>query len=216
MTITDVLNMDFPAEFGCDNDSYETPALEEVYAQLDNDVETAYGASKFVIFLNEKEVAKIPFNGSFFYGYDEETGEYDEEPTFDWFETPDYCDIEAAVYEDAVAEGVECFFAATKQAGVTKTQKPIYVSERVYSFYDEEKRDMHRSPSKDSLKKAEEADTDFPYEWLARAYEFYGDELVNHFIKFIKDIGVNDFHTGNVGFRADGAPVLLDYSGFND
>lgn len=214
MTIADVLNMDFPTEFGyCNDGEEETPALEEVYAQLNDDIETVYGTTKFIIFLNENEVAKIPFNGSFSYKYDEETNKYDEEITFNWFNTTDYCDIEAAVYEDAVTEGVECFFAATKQAGVTNTQKPIYVSERVYGFYDEEKRSAH-SPSKDSLKKAQEANTNFPCEWLARAYEFYGDELVNRFINFIKDAGINDLHTGNVGFRADGAPVLLDYSGY--
>lgn len=218
MTIADVLNMSFPAEFGCydDNYEYETPALEEVYAQLDSDVETAYGASKFVIFLNEKEVAKIPFNGSFFYRYDDESGEYDEEPTFDWFNTTDYCAIEASVYADAVAAGIGCFFASVRQAGVTVSQKPVYVAERVYSFYDEEKRDMNQPPSKDSLRKAKDADSNFPYEWLARAYEFYGDELVNRLIEFVKDTGINDFHTGNVGFRADGGPVLLDYSGYNE
>lgn len=216
MTIADVLNMDFPEEFGCTFDSdEESPALKEVYSQLDDNVETTYGSSKFIIFLNEKEIVKIPFNGHFFYKYDEETNKYNEELLFDQFYVTDYCDIEAAVYEDAVAEGLECFFAATKWVGVTKTQKPIYVSERVYGFYNEEKRNTC-VPSKDSLKKAQEADTNFPYKWLARAYEFYGDELVNRLIEFIKDTGVNDFHGDNVGFRADGAPVLLDYSGYDE
>jgi len=214
MTIADVLNMNFPEEFGCAFDSAEeSPALEEVYSQLDIDVETTYGLSKFVIFLNEKEVVKIPFNGHFsFDECDEETGEFFFEPFF----VPDYCDIEAAVYEDAITEGLGCFFAATRLAGVTNTQKPVYVSERVYDFYNEEKRNACHAPSKDSLKKAEEADTDFPYDWLARAYEFYGDELTNRFIEFVKDAGINDFHSGNVGFRANGAPVLLDYSGYDE
>ena len=41
-------------------------------------------------------------------------------------------------------------------------------------------------------------------------------ELVKKLFDFIKKEGIDDLHWGNVGIRKSGAPVLLDYSGFNN
>jgi hypothetical protein len=216
MTINDVLNMTFPSNFGSGEDDIETDCICEVEYNLSTKykVSTAYGASKFVIFLNENEVAKIPFTGSYSYGWNEETEETDyDEIVFDEFCTKDYCAVEAAVYSDAVAAGVEQFFASTKFAGNTFIDKtPIYLSERVIPFdcLDNEQ----RSCSDDSRDKARKLHGRCPIEWTGLAIEYYGETAVKKLFDFIEKEGIDDLHRGNVGIRKDGSPCLLDYSGF--
>ena len=215
MTVKDILNISFPVEFGSDEESEETDSIEDVYNQLDSTVQTAYGASKFVIFLNDKEVVKVPFNGCFWYD-DEEEGGW----RFDEFNNNDYCATEAAIYADAVALGVEKFFASTKYYGRTVEGTPIYLSERVYAFYENEEIRHKTTSSEYSNKKATEISEKyhkyFSAEWLAQAIEFYGVDAVIDLIAFIELEHINDFHCGNVGFRKDGSPVILDYSGFDE
>ena len=215
MTVKDILNISFPAEFGSDEDGEETYAIEDVYDQLDSTIETAYGASKFVIFLNDEEVIKVPFNGCFWYDDDEEGG-----MRFDEFNNNDYCATEAAVYADAVALGVEKFFASTKYYGSTIDHTPIYIAERVYSFYENDDIRHKTESSEESNKKAMEINKEshlhFSAEWLAKAIEFYGVDAINDLVAFIELEHINDFHNGNLGFRKDGSPVILDYSGYEE
>ena len=216
MTIADVAKLDIPFQFGCDDECMETSAIEDVYDQLDNSVETKYGASKFVILSdNWNEVIKIPFNGSFDWEQDddnEDGGEYH----FNEFITKDYCALEAAIYADAVALGVADFFAGTKYAGMTNDGiTPYYVSERVYTFYDKEGRKNSKTASEDSWNKAKKLKSALSKEWLALAIEWYGDAAVNDLLAFIDLENIYDLHSDNIGFRANGAPVVLDYSGFD-
>ena len=209
MTLADILNMNFPSEFGSDEDAGETDAILEVYRQLGDSVTTAYGASKFIIFLNDSEVIKIPFNGEYYYDEEED---YEK---FDYFCNEDYCMIEAAVYSDAVAAGVERFFASTKFVGNTFIDKtPVYVSERVVPF--DNLNNEERSYSRDSYLKAGKMCGRCPVEWTAMAIEFYGEEAIKKLFDFIEKEGIDDLHWGNVGIRKDGSPVLLDYSSFNN
>lgn len=216
MTVKDILNMTFPSEFGCDEDGEETYAIEDVYDQLHSSVQTAYGASKFVIFISEEEVVKVPFNGCYWWDEDAEGGY-----RFDEFMTTDYCAVEAAIYADAVANGLGKFFASTKYAGMTIDRTPIYVSERVYTFYDNgrvrEKTDSFSENSREqAIKFKEKIDFNIHTEWLARAIEYYGAEMVDKLLQFIEEREINDFHTENIGFREDGSPCILDYSGYKE
>ena len=215
MTIQDILKIDFPSNFGSDEDGEETDVIEDVYAQLDSSVETAYGVSKFVIFLNENEVVKVPFSGCYWWD-DNEEGGY----RFDEFMNTDYCETEAAIYADAVALGVEKFFASVKYRGTAEGGTPIYLAERVYSFYENDTLRYVINSSEDSLKKAGELKKEycvgFPPEWLAKAIEYYGLNDVIDLIAFVDLENINDFHSGNVGFRKDGSPVILDYSGYHE
>ena len=52
MTVKDILNLVIPENFGSDEDGEETSSIEDVYDQLDNSVQTTYGASKFIIFID--------------------------------------------------------------------------------------------------------------------------------------------------------------------
>ena len=215
MTVKDVLNISFPTNFGCDEDGEETFSIEDIYAQLDTSVKTTYGVSKFVIFLNDDEVVKIPFNGCFWYDHRAEGGY-----RFDEFNNNDYCATEAEIYADAVKLGVEKFFASTKYYGSTVEGTPIYVSERVYAFYENEEVRRKTTSSEYSNKKATEISEEyhryFSAEWLAKAIEFYGVDAVIDLMAFIELEQINDFHCGNVGFRKDGSPVILDYSGYDE
>ena len=214
MTVGDILNLSFPAEFGSDEDCEETYAIEDVYNQLGNEVDTAYGASKFVIFLNENEVVKVPFNGCFWYD-DEAEGGY----RFDEFNNNDYCATEVAIYADAVALGVEKFFASIKYCGSTIDHTPIYLAERVYTLFENATIRSKAKSSEDSLNRAKELKKEgayFPIDWLARAIEWYGIDAINDLLAFIDLEHINDFHDGNVGFRKDGSPVILDYSGYDE
>lgn len=217
MTINDVLNMTFPSNFGSGEDDIETDCICEVEADLDRyKVRTAYGASKFIIFLNDNEVVKIPFSGSYSYGWNEEAEETDyDEIVFDEFCTKDYCAVEAAVYSDAVAAGVGQFFASTKFVGKTFIDKtPIYISERVIPF--DCLNNEERKYSRDSYNKAGKMCGRTPVEWTAMALEYYGEEAVKKLFDFIEKEVIDDLHWGNVGIRKDGSPCLLDYSGFNN
>lgn len=217
MTVKDILNISFPAEFGSNEDGEDTYAIEDVYNQLDSNVKTAYGASKFVILLNDKEVVKVPFNGCFWYDDIDEEGGW----RFDEFNNNDYCATEAAIYADAVALGVEKFFASTKYYGSTVEGTPIYISERVYGLYENDDARYKITSSEDSNKKATEIRNGYSSpiactEWLAKAIEFYGINAVMDLLAFIELEHISDFHTGNIGFRKDGSPVILDYSGYDE
>lgn len=215
MTVKDILNISFPAEFGSDEDAEETYAIEDVYCQLKSDVTTAYGASKFVIILNDDEVVKVPFNGSYWYDDEAEGG-----MRFDYFNNTDYCATELAVYNDAVALGVEKFFTSIKSCGYAKDGTPIYVAERVYTLYENDELINKTNATKDSIDKAEEIRKEyhkyFPQIWLEKAIEYYGEKAVIDLMAFIELEHINDFNTGNVGFRKDGSPVILDYSGYEE
>lgn len=213
MTIQDVLNIEFPAEFGSDEDGEITEAMEDVYAQLEHgSANTAFGATKFVIFLNDKEVAKIPFNGAFWYDSYQDWNFYE-------FYVEDYCAREANIYEKAEDEGIEEFFAYTKYCGNSVCGKPVYVSERVYTFYDNDRvREKTNSFSMNSMERAKELkdklSTRLHEEWVARAIEYYGFEAVQKLFDFIEKEDIRDLHCDNVGFREDGSPCILDYSSY--
>ena len=72
MTIEDLKKLNIPDQFGGDDEEYGD-TLQPVIDQIK--CEFAYGVSKFVIFINDFTVAKIPFNGEFFWNF--ETNEYD-------------------------------------------------------------------------------------------------------------------------------------------
>jgi hypothetical protein len=195
-------------------DGEETEAFYDVVNQLPENTEIRTGASKFVLFLNEKEVIKIPFNGSFYYKDKEDEDEAGF--VFDPYYTEDYCEVEAHVYSDAVDAEVEQFFAETKFLGISKSGTPIYISERLATVFSScDRVAIESSCSEDSLKKAHDIDSYLPSDFIAACIEHYGLEATIRFNKFIDEEGISDLHSGNFGFRADGSPALLDYSSFN-
>lgn len=53
-------------------------------------------------------------------------------------------------------------------------------------------------------------ESDITYDCL---YTIYGD-VVSELYEIFSEFEINDVHTSNIGFIADGKPVVIDYSGF--
>lgn len=195
----------------------------DMLCDIDPQADFATGASKLVFILPSiSKVIKIPFKGQFWYQegeYDEETEEYGEgEEVFDPFYTEDYCALEEEIWYDADNNYCGEFFAKTEFARNVKGLINIYVAERVICYENA----GASTASEDSKKKVRE-DIDFrsigPHDWMAEVIDYYGEEIARKFTDYI--IGSNydiigDLHHGNVGYRLDGAPVILDYSGFSN
>ena len=171
------------------------------------------GASKLAFLATEKDVIKIPFLYERIPNWDDDTFEY---KPYHY----NYCELEAEIYSKAKDEGLGMFFAGTEYIGSTKSGVPIYRSERVNVGYEAcEYRDDR--VSEDSYKKAsrirsERKSYSISVYWLALAYEYYDENKVNQLVDFVKRERINDLHDGNVGFRDNGEPVLLDYSGYHE
>ena len=210
MTIDDLTKLYIPENFGTDeSDCGDT--LEYIIDQIK--CEYAYGVSKFVLFINDKEVVKIPFNGEYYWNYEAE--DYVFEP---FMTITDYCKKEATLYEKAQELGIAEFFAGTHLAGYTKDHTPFYISERINKTFDDVEVSAEQ---KESAKKYADSKGDIswrrlPVQWLALALEKFGVAKVDKFVNFIIDFDINDLHWGNVGLRDDGTPVLIDYSGWHD
>ena len=212
MLIKDVVNLKIPHEFGCDENSEETDVMYAVFKQLDDDVVTKWGCSKFVIlFDNEPDfVVKIPFSGMYYYKDDDYEDDGKDLFFEEFYDETDYCALEASLYQDALVAGVEQFFTNTTYAGATKNRYPYYISEKAYTYYTGEK-----TPSQNSIDKARSKKSELDIYWLALAIDYYGEDAINKLLDFIDEKEISDLHNSNIGFRADGAPVIIDYSGFN-
>ena len=230
-------------QFGIDNDDDSSEAMDlildwvqENFPEVNVNESVFHGVSKLVIdlFPREEFVIKIPFNGCYWGKWDKETEEYDafhQWCEFEYAPTPetqmaynwDYCNTEVEKYLDIVDKGLECFFAETKMLCSSKNFYPIYIQEKVLPIR-EYSSSSARTPSKDSLKRAKEIRNERTcyisnVEWLANALEFYGEELTNIFLDYLRDDDIvgQDLHSGNYGYRvSDGSPCILDYSSWND
>ena len=199
------------------------------------------GISKFVILIRgEPFVIKVPFHLLFdkdVYESDLEYWERGEEEDFpkpieeDYihsfenamnyhledalgteFKGDDYCEIECSVYQAAENEGLAQYFAPTEwqdQAGETS----IYIQLRVTPFeavYESALSDKETTTKCDSL-----GVRCFNSLWIKDFFDFYGEDEFIKLDAFLKKYQIYDLHSGNLGYL-DGAPILLDYSDFNE
>ena len=232
----------FPEEFGYDSDNDDESPLEwvkdDVYS-ISHNIDIAHGVSKFVMIQPEYDkVLKVPFSGELFYSedYNEETKEweYAETSSFDQFTGANgdysdwnYCEKEVEVYQMAEEAGVAQFFAKieTFEPKTIKGRMPLYLQEKVKSINDygisslkpsEKSLSLIQEDNKKEWSKKKYAGIN-NNNWLALAIDVYGEEELDKLMAFIKDYEKQwtDFHNGNIGYREDGTPVLLDYSGFH-
>ena len=147
-----------------------------------------YGASKLV-FVDEdiNYVAKMPFCG-----------------------LRDYCSIEVGNYNEISFHYPKYshYFAECWKAGtitIDGIELPLYIMER--ADIDEnrvyEMSDNYRIENEDSNT------CDLVMDCLAFAY----DNEVYDIMNIIKEMHINDIHSGNVGFKND-LPIFIDYSGY--
>ena len=210
ISVNDMKNLIVPDQFGGDEDDYENASFNRIIDQIGEDIQYAYGASKFVIFPEEEDIViKLPLNGEFHWNSDD-----DDYTEFTYLRNTNYCEDEEQIYFMAKKAGIEFFFAATECGGFTKNGVPFYVSTRILT---EIAADVV-VPSENSKSLAKKYRKEYsyclPYHWLAEAIEYYGNNKVLQLINFVDKYKINDIHTGNVGYRADGAPCIFDYSGY--
>ena len=126
----------------------------------------------------------------------------------------DYCALEEEVYLKSVEAGVDRFFCKTTFLGKANGEFPVYAQERCAApgLYN-----TTRSPSKDSLNHLYQNSSNYIFSLTYDAFivDFYGEDFHKKLAQFIEDNGIDDFHSGNMGFRANGEPCIYDYSGFS-
>ena len=216
-----------PTEFGANIEEDWCPVAEELGWKIKKEtgisIEVYHGVSKMAIIIPGCSlVIKIPFNGQWRYEerYNEETEEYEKgEECFEpFYEYEDYCALEESVYQNAEAAGFEQYLAETKFYKAIKNAY-IYVQERVYTLYS----DKASTPSEGSRKKIDERNGEYlsNKDWSACFIDFFGEEAFEKFYNYCvygddehEMCMADDLHSGNIGFRADGSPIILDYSGW--
>ena len=232
--------IDVPREFGACMDEYDDyceVADDYSYILKDHniDAEVRFGCTRLVIIpKNSDYVIKIPFNGKFEIEYpDPDDDDYGEnvfyrfhnandielEDAEDW----DYCENEVAKYEDAVSAGFGNFFLDTylyKYKNGNDYCYPIYVQKKVNTVCSNMFRTDFKPVSEHTSNYYHEHRLDFTCvnkNWTLAAMEYYGIEKVKSFFQYLVENHLNgDLHSGNVGFNAEGAPVLLDWAGYRD
>lgn len=206
------------------------------------DAKVTHGVSKMVIILPDAPlVMKIPFTGFWMpesYLDEEELNNSDKYTYYDeWREAywqpfcgasstrpDDYCNTELEIYQEAVELGIGDFFAETDFFTFDLSGNRIYLQEKVTPRLEmtNENLDTH-TPSAETRSRIRTISEESSYspcyceEWLAECLEWYGEEKYMKFIEFSKKWSLNsDLHNGNLGYREDGSPCILDSSGFYD
>lgn len=192
---------------------------------------SANGLTK-AVFIDKSSayVLKMPIVGQIEYDwieYDDDDeddrwcdGEYDyDNPYYVDYENAhsedgkNYCEDELKKYELAVEEGFGEFFPETSFFANTKSGVPIYIQERVrpWDWWSDENK-----ISNDSKSMAKNMTTGLPCYFLAACIDFYGLERTLEFTNWLDSHKeyTSDLHSGNLGTKMNGAPVILDFSGF--
>lgn len=175
----------------------------------------SYGATQlcFIDENNHDYVVKMPFTYKGYCKWEEdENGEEQEEEVIDDF-SYNYTEKTEEIYAKAVDAGVAMFFAGIESIG-NGLWKQEYVTERAEGS----------SPRIDVISteelnyinelKYENGWGPFDCTWIADCLFYYGRELFDKFICFIRKENINDLHSGNYGWTKNGYPRLLDYCGY--
>lgn len=179
----------------------------------------ATGATKGVLIFEQLGfVIKIPFcrNSEDCY-YNSAYGEY-ECCYFTGADTDngwDYCEAEANKYERAEEEGLAQCFAKTKKIGDIDGY-PIYMQELADIYKSIDYQSSHTE--EDSRQVSSICNSNnfymFNIEWLSDSFHYYGEKVFHKLLEFIRTVGINDLHDGNIGYIGN-RPVLVDYSSFD-
>ena len=142
---------------------------------------------------------------------------------YDGDEDYDYCTIEANNYQEAIAEGIEEFFAASYDlCTVTPSEyKDLYKN---ICFYIQEKAEPDEERTSSTCvsymtRESECSESDslyYDYCDEDRLESLFGEyKNFDRLIKFIKKWRINDLHTGNFGYTKEGIAKIIDYSGID-
>ena len=197
------------------------------------DVSVCHGISKAAIIIPSLSyVIKIPFNGSFIrnYEYDDETEDYDFDNYEDVFEEYlnaddidgctdwDYCNNEYRKYLIAKENGFTEFFAETRL--LSNERHPIYLQEKVIAYEYHSNDRVLTEEDREYIGSYKTSSGNYacgPYKWSLDIIEKYGVERANALFDFLVDNNMDrDLHCGNVGYRENGDPVIIDWAGWRD
>lgn len=137
----------------------------------------------------------------------------------------DYCFSEVTYYRAAKRRKVENCFAKIrpiKKIGMFN----IYIQEKAEKFSKDPLAfcGTNIKENKTTSKILKEKMSDYDYVEISESIDLgfltkirlmYGVKVLDNFLNFIKEEGINDLHLGNLGIIGD-RPVVIDYSGFND
>lgn len=211
-----------PEKFGWDDDEDDeenTILISEALKDAKIAGGAYRGATKAVAVVSGcSSVLKVPYSGK--WDYDESVDhDYftrfrgaDNSEDRDW----DYCLTEYEVYEAAKENGLDIFFPKTEIMGECESGTVIK-QERVLDFYE------YCPVSEDETLNFVNSDSKYycfaDSSWVAAAIERYGKAMVDKLIDFLESEFPNvveDLHNGNIGFRENGDPIILDFSGWNE
>ena len=145
----------------------------------------------------------------------------------DGHNTPDFCAAEAKNFADALKRGLEEFFAASYElCAVTPPENYDYKGD--VRFYIQEKAmpDEDRTSSTcDNYMRSSKSEDDDDEDCYYDEYCDYDDEdrleslfrdnaKYDELTMFIHEFEINDLHSGNFGYTANGEVKIIDYSGY--
>lgn len=233
--VNDLINAIFPLPecFGLTCSEENGDELQDIFflrnkvKKVDKDAKVLYGMSKLVIkspHLNNI-VIKIPFNGYWSETYYED-GNNDELEWVDFYQAPtedgyDYCFAEYKKFKLLQKRKLGSFVAKTLFYREIDGFR-IFLQELIYPTFEKNKISKE-IPSKESTKlalqwkKERRCPLMTDANWIAKCIDSYGANKTKKFLKYCEEIDediLSDCHNGNYGYRPDGTPALLDFSGF--
>lgn len=190
-------------------------ALQKKITEIDENIKLERGLTKCVIIPPcTSFVIKIPFKGtilgnniSLFSGADAE-------------DKSDYCLAEYNKYLSLKDASLEKFVAKTYYYKTIDGIR-IFIQEKIIPL-NNNNISQYSFNSKNSFNLAEKTLDeygiyDIDTEWMGACFEIYGYDKVIEFIEFCiytdTDL-IEDMHDGNYGYRENGEPALLDFSGY--
>lgn len=173
-----------------------------------------YGVSKLCIIPTGADyVIKIPFNSSW-YDADEEYEDF-VSASGDFRHEWDYCFAEVICYQEAKREKVHQMFCKARLLGYIDDY-PIYIQQRAITYYDLKGEDTTDARTPNTTEYCNKKGFScFNSVWIADAMEYYGQNVFNRMMSFIKSYNIGDLHDENVGYIGK-QPVLIDYSDFHE
>ena len=176
-------------------------ACDKFYDYFEGQAWVGSGATKLVIIPNDADyVIKIPFDA-----WNDGT----------MFDENDYCELEEIAYDKAAQNGLDYLFMPTRFVESISTVK-IYVQDRVDGYAYDTDDDQLTDDELDEIeciKTSSGVTCEVSSFWVHEFLEVYGEDTFDEFTNFLTCFGINDLHSGNVGYW-NNKPVIFDYSGY--
>jgi len=195
--------------------------MRKALKKVDPSAIMVYGASKLIIISAKLDfVIKIPFNGYWSETYYED-GDNDDLEWIDFYQAPtedgyDYCYAEYEKYRDLEKVFLKNFVATTifyKEIDGVR----IFLQEKIICSFDNKVNLSSKKSMNLALKWKKEKKIDITVAWVASCLDYYGINKTKKFLNYCNEVDediLNDWHEGNYGYRKDGSPALIDFSGY--